>query len=78
MTNEEIFNVIKDKFAGVRMIDSKSIALLTTDGQEFTVNQSEFDRDYEIRFYCGGKPGECDSCEEHGSESWEVLKKSSL
>lgn len=75
MTNEEIFNNVKDKFAGVRILNENQIALLTTDGQEFITEQAQFDKEYEIRFYCSGIPGDCFECNQHGSESWQILKR---
>lgn len=77
MTNEEIFEIVKDKFAGVRMVSSTEMMLLTTDGQEYkVVNQNEFDVDYDIRFYCHGDTGSCnEDCQAHGSERWEISKR---
>jgi len=74
MSNEEIFNKIKDNFAGVQFVNKFEIVLLAKNGEEFKVNQSEWDKEYEIRFHCDGKDS-CDGCSEHGSERWEVLKK---
>jgi hypothetical protein len=70
MTNEEVYNKVKDIFAGVEIVSSSEMNLLTTDGQSFLVNQNEFDRDYQIRMYCEGS--DCGSCGEHGSEKWEI------
>jgi len=75
MSHEEIFEKIKDNFAGVKMIGGGDIILSTKNGEEFKVNQNEWDLKYEIRFHCGGGNTDCDSCSEHGSEKWEVLKK---
>lgn len=75
MEYEEIFNKIKDNFAGVKMLDPYRIALLTKDGESFEVEQSLWDKQYEIRFHCHGDTSNCDSCSEHGSEKWEVLKR---
>lgn len=75
MTNEEVFNKIKDKFSGVKMLGASTIALLTTDGERYEVDQSVWDKEYEIRFYCNHDGGDCGSCDEHGTEKWEVLKR---
>jgi len=74
MTNQEIYNEIKDNFAGVEMISGSEIKLLTKDGKEFIANQKSFDSEYEIRFHCNGG-NNCGSCSEHGSEKWEILEK---
>ena len=48
MSNEDIFNAIKDKFAGVVGMSATTIDLATTDGQVFTVDQASFEKDYWI------------------------------
>lgn len=76
MTNDEIFEQIKDNFGGVKMINRTEIKLLSKDGKEFIVNQDIWDRDYKISFHCGGDQSACgESCEAEGSEYWEVFKR---
>lgn len=75
MTNDEIFEIIKDKFAGVLDITPTTITLGSIDGREFTVDQKSFEKDYEIRFNCGGHVGACGDCDQHGSEKWALLKR---
>jgi len=74
MSNEEIFNEIKDNFAGVKLTGGANIILLTKNGEEFEVNQSIWDKEYEIRFHCNSTAS-CEDCSEHGSEKWEVFKR---
>lgn len=74
MTNSEIFEQVQGNLAGVKMIANNQIKIISKDGREFITDQASFDSEYEIRFHCGGT-SDCDSCSEHGSEKWEVVKK---
>ena len=75
MSNEDIFNAIKDRFAGVVGMSATTIDLATTDGQVFTVDQASFEKDYWIQFHCHNVSQSCDSCGDHGSETWAVVKR---
>jgi len=77
MTNKEIFEAVKDNFAGVKMIDANKIKLMTKDGQEFETEQNQFDKEYKILFFCHGDiEGGCNAdCEAHGSEKWEISER---
>jgi len=74
MTNEQIFEIIKDQFNGVKMLPGSDILLLAKDGQSFQVNQAQWDKEYEIRFHCSSTAS-CDDCSDRESERWQVLKK---
>lgn len=74
MTNKEIYEQIKDNFAGVKIISATEIKLFSKDGKEFVANQNSFDSEYDIRFHCDGGD-DCNSCSEHGSEKWEILER---
>lgn len=75
MTNQEVYEAIKDKFAGVLNMTARTIVLGTTDGQEFAVDQKSFESEYRILFNCGGHDGACDDCDQHGSEKWGIEKR---
>ncbi len=75
MTNQEVYETIKDKFAGVLDMTTTTITLGTTDGQTFEVDQKSFESEYHIMFFCGGREGSCGDCDQHGSEKWGLEKR---
>jgi hypothetical protein len=75
VTNEEVFNAVKGKFAGVKGMTAKSIILEDTDGNKYEVEQAPFEREYQIMFFCNHGENDCDSCSDHGSETWDIKKR---